>query len=111
MLTRRWNHRDAERTKVTAATRNAAFLLESALGVEGLPLMNQTVSALVALLTPKAEQVSHSVLGPAHADSVLLESVITLGPLIGRIPLARRARAEDKTCRSQAHGSNETTIP
>ncbi|MFI7275333.1 B3/4 domain-containing protein [Streptomyces sp. NPDC049879] len=63
VLTRHWNHRDADRTKVTADSRAIVFLLESAQGDGGRALLAEAAASLTALLTPHAAQVSWELLG------------------------------------------------
>jgi DNA/RNA-binding domain of Phe-tRNA-synthetase-like protein len=54
VLTRHWNYRDAERTKVTSSSENAMFLLESA---DGPDRLDAAVDALRAILEPHARSV------------------------------------------------------
>jgi DNA/RNA-binding domain of Phe-tRNA-synthetase-like protein len=54
VLTRHWNYRDAERTKVTSSSENVMFLLESADGPERL---DAAVASLRALVEPHARSV------------------------------------------------------
>lgn len=61
VLTRHWNHRDADLTKLTPATTNAVFILERvSAAVTTLPAAE---AELVALLAPHAESVSTSSAG------------------------------------------------
>lgn len=55
VLTRHWNYRDAERTKVTSSSRNVMFLLESADGRERL---DAAVAALKKIVGPHARSVT-----------------------------------------------------
>jgi DNA/RNA-binding domain of Phe-tRNA-synthetase-like protein len=54
VLTRHWNYRDAERTKVTSSSRNVMFLLESA---DGPDRLHAAVGALREMLGPHARSV------------------------------------------------------
>jgi DNA/RNA-binding domain of Phe-tRNA-synthetase-like protein len=54
VLTRHWNYRDAERTKVTSSSRNVMFLLESA---DGASRLDEAVHALREIVAPHATSV------------------------------------------------------
>lgn len=63
VLTRHWNHRDSDLTKLTEATTDAVFILERvSTAVTTLPA---AADALAALLTPHAESVAVSSVGSA----------------------------------------------
>ena len=70
VLTRHWNHHDAERTKVTAASRTVLFLLEGAPGIAGRSRLDGAVGALTALIAGQATQVTCHLLGATTADTV-----------------------------------------
>ncbi len=65
VLTRHWNHRDAERTKVTQASTRIVFLLETvdadAFGYD----VSKASAALITLLAERAPRVSSHQLTPA----------------------------------------------
>jgi DNA/RNA-binding domain of Phe-tRNA-synthetase-like protein len=54
VLTRHWNHRDADRTKVTEHSRDLVFLLETVRGKEFGPLLDKASEDLAALLRTRA---------------------------------------------------------
>lgn len=63
VLTRHWNYRDADATKVTEATRNAVFILERiAVDAVSDEAMATAQSALADLLRPHADQVRLAVI-------------------------------------------------
>lgn len=64
VLTRHWNHRDADRTKVTSDSKNIMFLLESAQGPAGNGPLEDAAKSLTALLTSRAAQVTWHLLTP-----------------------------------------------
>src|SRR5579875_271572 len=70
VLTRHWNHRDADATKLTESTRSALFCLDR---VEAWAVseerMAAAAAALAALLAPGAEQVLTGTLDRAHPDA------------------------------------------
>lgn len=63
VLTRHWNHRDADLTKVTQASRNVVFLLERVSPVAADALV-AAQTELAELLTPHAEKVELATLDP-----------------------------------------------
>lgn len=63
VLTRHWNYRDADGTKVTESTRNAVFILERvAVDAVSDEAMTTAQSALADLLRPHADQVRSAVI-------------------------------------------------
>jgi DNA/RNA-binding domain of Phe-tRNA-synthetase-like protein len=72
VLTRHWNHRDCDRTKLTRATARAVFVLErvSAVAV-GDDRLAAAERALVALLRPHAGAVSTALLDAAAPAAAL----------------------------------------
>lgn len=66
VLTRAWNHRDCDRTKVTASSRSVAFILErvDATAVPDAALA-EAVADLVSLVGEHADDVSASFITPA----------------------------------------------
>ncbi|SCL36429.1 B3/B4 domain-containing protein (DNA/RNA-binding domain of Phe-tRNA-synthetase) [Micromonospora nigra] len=69
VLTRHWNHRDAERTKVTSNVENVLFLLEGVPGAVGQSTLDEAAQALTALVAPQAKRVTRHLLGAAHATA------------------------------------------
>ncbi|MGC4981122.1 B3/B4 domain-containing protein [Streptomyces sp. DT193] len=72
VLTRHWNHRDADATKVTADTRDAVFLLER-VSRQAVPDVDMASAqdALAALLTPHAEELTLAVLDEQSPEATL----------------------------------------
>jgi DNA/RNA-binding domain of Phe-tRNA-synthetase-like protein len=72
VLTRHWNYRDADATKVTAATRNAVFILER-ISAQAVPdeAMATAQQALADLLQPHSEHVHLAVID-AHTRTTSL---------------------------------------
>ncbi|MFB7618829.1 B3/4 domain-containing protein [Kitasatospora sp. NPDC056181] len=70
VLTRHWNHRDADATKVTEESANVVFLLER---VDRFAVsdehMSEAQERLADLVRPHAEEVVLGVLGPQCADA------------------------------------------
>jgi DNA/RNA-binding domain of Phe-tRNA-synthetase-like protein len=66
VLTRHWNHRDSDRTKVTPASRDVVFLLEAVAADPGHKTVAQAVERLAALLGAHAARVTTHRLTPAH---------------------------------------------
>jgi DNA/RNA-binding domain of Phe-tRNA-synthetase-like protein len=75
VLTRHWNHRDADRTRVTPASRNVVFILESAEGDPGRAVVGQAAETLTGLLMPRSTAVTTHVL---TADG---DTDVTLGAI------------------------------
>ncbi len=72
VLTRHWNHRDSDLTKVDENSTSVVFLLERVSATDGLPLaLADGCDQLVGLLTPHADQVSVQALTPATASALL----------------------------------------
>jgi DNA/RNA-binding domain of Phe-tRNA-synthetase-like protein len=65
VLTRHWNHRDADRTKVTGDSASILFLLETVEADAFGPLLDQGSGALISLLGTQSAQVSHRTLTAA----------------------------------------------
>lgn len=57
VLTRHWNHRDSDRTKVTPQARDVLFLLEAVDADAGAKAVHAAVEQLTALLAPRAGRV------------------------------------------------------
>lgn len=72
VLTRFWNHRDADRTKVTPDTKNAVFILESARGAANTAALEQAMPQLAEIVGAHAQSVTTALLGVDHAESVEL---------------------------------------
>ncbi len=70
VLTRHWNHRDADRTKVTPASRRVLFMLET-VDAAYHTAVSAAVDELAGLLTPHAEAVTAEVLDAASAAADL----------------------------------------
>lgn len=68
VLTRHWNHRDADLTKLTPATTNAVFILERVSAV--VTTLTAAQEALAALLRPHAAAVGLGTADPAHPTAV-----------------------------------------
>ncbi|MDT0446409.1 B3/B4 domain-containing protein [Streptomyces johnsoniae] len=66
VLTRHWNHRDSDRTKVTPASREVVFLLETVEPGTGRKVLDQAADQLAGLLTPHAAVVDTHLLTPDH---------------------------------------------
>jgi len=68
VLTRHWNHRDAERTKVTPGSRMILFLLETVDAVTFGPVLDAAASTLTGLLASRSGSVTvHHVTAAAAA--------------------------------------------
>jgi DNA/RNA-binding domain of Phe-tRNA-synthetase-like protein len=65
VLTRHWNHRDSDRTKVTPDSRHVVFLLETVDPDAGPKALDQAAEQLAALLGPRAGSVGTHLLTPA----------------------------------------------
>jgi DNA/RNA-binding domain of Phe-tRNA-synthetase-like protein len=72
VLTRHWNHRDAERTKVTADSDDIVFLLETVDAPEFGALLDAATASLTALLRSRARSVNVRTLTSAHPACLLL---------------------------------------
>ncbi|MEO3755331.1 phenylalanine--tRNA ligase beta subunit-related protein [Streptomyces sp. B6B3] len=64
VLTRHWNHRDSDRTKVTPASRHVLFLMETVEPDAGRKTLDQAVDQLAALLAGHATAVTRHLLTP-----------------------------------------------
>jgi DNA/RNA-binding domain of Phe-tRNA-synthetase-like protein len=74
VLTRHWNHRDAERTKVTQDSTDIMFVLETtSSGVFG-PAVDAAAADLAARVAARSRRVSTQWLTPASPASVLGEA-------------------------------------
>jgi DNA/RNA-binding domain of Phe-tRNA-synthetase-like protein len=58
VLTRHWNHRDAERTKVTAATSEIVVMLETTQSAAFRKVVDEAARALAGLLRERARRVT-----------------------------------------------------
>lgn len=65
VLTRHWNHRDADLTKVTPATVDAVFLLEAVCGSASTAALDAAAAELAALLAEHTAAVTRTVLDRA----------------------------------------------
>jgi DNA/RNA-binding domain of Phe-tRNA-synthetase-like protein len=70
VLTRHWNHRDADRTKVTPASRRVLFVLET-VGAAYHAAVSAAADELAALLMPHADAVTTEVLDRVSAAARL----------------------------------------
>jgi DNA/RNA-binding domain of Phe-tRNA-synthetase-like protein len=73
VLTRHWNHRDAERTKVTQHSRHIVFLLETTESAAFGPAVDAAAADLAARVATRSRQVSTQWLTPASPAAVLGE--------------------------------------
>lgn len=71
VLTRHWNHRDADRTKVTERSQDLVFLLETVRGKQFGPLLDQASEDLTALLRTRASAVAVRRLSAAEPQARL----------------------------------------
>ncbi|WP_049580182.1 B3/4 domain-containing protein [Streptomyces sp. SBT349] len=72
VLTRHWNHRDSDRTKVTPGSTDVVFLLETVDPATGRKVQDQAIDQLTALLVPHAIHVTAHLLTPEHPTARLL---------------------------------------
>ncbi|RKN03711.1 B3/4 domain-containing protein [Streptomyces radicis] len=66
VLTRHWNHRDSDRTKVTPGSSDVVFLLETVEPGTGRKVVEQAVDQLAGLVAPHATRLTTHLLTPAH---------------------------------------------
>lgn len=72
VLTRHWNHRDSDTTKVDENSTSVVFLLERVSpAAEVAAALAQACDQLVELLTPHADQVTVQTLAPDSASALL----------------------------------------
>ncbi len=72
VLTRHWNHRDSDTTKVDENSTSVVFLLERVSAAAGVPAaLAAACDQLVELLTPHADRVAVQTLSPAAASALL----------------------------------------
>ncbi|MDT0309911.1 phenylalanine--tRNA ligase beta subunit-related protein [Streptomyces sp. DSM 44917] len=71
VLTRHWNHRDSDRTKVTPASRDILFLMEAVDHDAGRKAVTQAADRLAVLLAPRAARVTPHLLDPATPTATL----------------------------------------
>ncbi|HTX26734.1 MAG TPA: phenylalanine--tRNA ligase beta subunit-related protein [Streptosporangiaceae bacterium] len=71
VLTRHWNHRDADRTKVTEHSSNILFLLETTESAAFGPVVAAAAADLSARVATRSGQVSTQWLTPASPAAVL----------------------------------------
>ncbi|MGP3970910.1 B3/B4 domain-containing protein [Streptomyces sp. 6N223] len=71
VLTRHWNHRDSDRTKVTPDSRHVVFLLETVDPDAGPKALDQAADQLASLLGPRAGSVATHLLTPAGPAATL----------------------------------------
>ena len=72
VLTRHWNHRDAERTKVTGNSEDIVFLLETIDAPAFGATLDAATASLATLLRSRARSVDVRSLTPAHPACALL---------------------------------------
>ena len=65
VLTRHWNHRDADRTKVTAGSVRIVFLLETTAAPDFGPAVDAAATDLVGRLATRSQSVTTHWLTPA----------------------------------------------
>jgi DNA/RNA-binding domain of Phe-tRNA-synthetase-like protein len=72
VLTRHWNHRDADRTKVTEDSDLIVFLLETVEAASFGPVVEAAAGELTALLRSRSESVAvHTITAESPAVPVL----------------------------------------
>lgn len=71
VLTRHWNHRDAERTKVTQHSRHMLFLLETTESVAFGPAVDSAAADLAERVATRSGEVSTRWLTPASPAAAL----------------------------------------
>jgi DNA/RNA-binding domain of Phe-tRNA-synthetase-like protein len=71
VLTRHWNHRDADRTKVTEASGRIVFLLETTEAAAFGTAVDAAAADLAARLGPRSGRVTTHVLTPAASAADL----------------------------------------
>ncbi len=71
VLTRHWNHRDADRTKVTPHSSNIVFLLETTESAAFGPAVDAAAADLAARVATRSREVSTRWLTPASPVAVL----------------------------------------
>jgi DNA/RNA-binding domain of Phe-tRNA-synthetase-like protein len=71
VLTRHWNHRDSDRTKVTPASRDVLFLAEAVDPGAGRAALDRAAAHLAELLAPRAEAVTTHLLTAAEPAAPL----------------------------------------
>lgn len=69
VLTRHWNHRDADRTRVTEDSAHVAFLFETLRATRDGHLLKSAADELRKLLTPHAERTAVHFLSPAQPEA------------------------------------------
>ena len=74
VLTRHWNHRDAERTKVTQRSRDIVFVLETTESAAFGPAVDAAAADLAARAATRSRQVSTQWLTPASPAAALGEA-------------------------------------
>jgi DNA/RNA-binding domain of Phe-tRNA-synthetase-like protein len=74
VLTRHWNHRDAERTKVTPQSGHIVFLLETTESGAFSPAVDAAAADLAARVATRSRRVSTQVLTPACPAAALPRS-------------------------------------
>ncbi|MGK5530676.1 B3/B4 domain-containing protein [Streptomyces sp. URMC 129] len=66
VLTRHWNHRDSDRTKVTPGSRDIVFLLEAVDPDTGRKVLEQAADRLAELLGPRCARLGRHLLTPGQ---------------------------------------------
>ena len=72
VLTRHWNHRDAERTKVTGNSEDIVFLLETIDAPAFGATLDAATASLTTLVRSRARSVDVRSLTPVHPACALL---------------------------------------
>jgi DNA/RNA-binding domain of Phe-tRNA-synthetase-like protein len=71
VLTRHWNHRDADRTKVTEESTEIIFVLETVDAAAFGPLLDEATATLVSLLRTRSQSVALHHLTATHRSARL----------------------------------------
>jgi DNA/RNA-binding domain of Phe-tRNA-synthetase-like protein len=77
VLTRHWNHRDADRTKVTPDSDLIVFLLETVEAAVFGPVLDAATADLTALLRERSDSVAAHTITPAGLAVTALESALS----------------------------------
>ncbi|WP_326594762.1 B3/B4 domain-containing protein [Streptomyces sp. NBC_01803] len=71
VLTRHWNHRDSDRTKVMPGSRDVVFLLEAVDPDTGRKVLEQAADRLAELLAPRCARLAQHLLTTEHPTARL----------------------------------------
>ena len=80
VLTRHWNHRDAERTKVTEASEQIVFLLETVDAAAFGPRLDAATGSLAGLLAVRSRSLAVYRLTAARLATPDLQAAVPAGP-------------------------------